>query len=226
MNTTLPGKIISYDGKTAVVTPSMDMQLTSGKTLKPPQIISVPVYWLTADAGAAQITVPLKPGDAVVLHFSQRSIENWLSGSDQAPDDPRRFDLTDCFCTPVMRPTVARADTDSVNVQYGDGTIKIDSGGNLTIDVKSTVHNSPPVTINASDSVTVNSPSSTFNGDVTVNGMLTYTAGLTGSGGGGASIAGGVSITGGSVTHNGTNIGDDHKHSGVKSGGSNTGGPV
>ena len=36
----------------------------------------------------------------------------------------------------------------------------------------------------------------------------------------------GVAITGGSVTHNGVNIGKDHVHSGVQSGGSNTGVPV
>jgi phage baseplate assembly protein gpV len=36
----------------------------------------------------------------------------------------------------------------------------------------------------------------------------------------------GVEIEGGSVTHNGTNIGDDHRHSDVRSGNSNTGEPV
>lgn len=39
-------------------------------------------------------------------------------------------------------------------------------------------------------------------------------------------INGSLSINGGSVTHNGTNIGDDHQHTGVDSGPSNTGGPV
>ena len=37
---------------------------------------------------------------------------------------------------------------------------------------------------------------------------------------------GGVAIDGGSVTHNGRNIGDDHKHSGVLSGPADTGEPV
>jgi phage baseplate assembly protein gpV len=37
---------------------------------------------------------------------------------------------------------------------------------------------------------------------------------------------GGLAIEGGSVTHNGTNIGDDHKHSGVLSGPAETGEPV
>src|SRR5690625_3501467 len=104
INTTLPGVIVSWNGVAAVVRPAVDMQLANGDVLSPPQIVSVPVCWPVADGGRGQVTVPLKPGDDVVLHFSQRSIENWLSGSSQAPDDPRQFDLTDCFCTPVMRP--------------------------------------------------------------------------------------------------------------------------
>ena len=45
---------------------------------------------------------------------------------------------------------------------------------------------------------------------------------------GGVTLAvssGGVSITGGTVTHNGTNIGDSHVHSGVSVGPDPTGGP-
>ena len=37
---------------------------------------------------------------------------------------------------------------------------------------------------------------------------------------------GGVAITGGMVTHNGINIGDTHKHKGVKAGGDVSGTPV
>jgi hypothetical protein len=36
----------------------------------------------------------------------------------------------------------------------------------------------------------------------------------------------GVAITGGTLTHNGKNIGDTHTHSGVTTGGGNTGAPV
>lgn len=36
----------------------------------------------------------------------------------------------------------------------------------------------------------------------------------------------GLAVTGGSVTHNGISIGDDHSHSGVQSGPSDTGAPV
>lgn len=38
--------------------------------------------------------------------------------------------------------------------------------------------------------------------------------------------AAGVAITGAGLTHNGKNVGDNHRHSGVATGGSNTGTPV
>ncbi|MEI4262790.1 phage baseplate assembly protein V [Roseovarius sp. D0-M9] len=46
---------------------------------------------------------------------------------------------------------------------------------------------------------------------------------------GGVSVtvsASGLSVEGGSVTHNQSNIGDDHLHSGVQPGGGNTGEPI
>ena len=158
------------------------------------------------------VTVPLKPGDPVKLNFSQRSLENWLSGSDQAPDDPRQFDLSDCFATPVMRPGPV-ADTENVCIQYGPGTIKLAPSGDLTINV-------PTMTVNAQQT--------TYNSPVTVNGLLTYTKGMQGSGGEGSSISisGGASFEGGQITHNSKNIGGDHKHGGVVAGGDESGVPV
>lgn len=188
INVCLPGEIISYDGTTATVKPAIPKQLANGETLPAPQIVRVPVCWPIADGGRALITVPLKPGDPVKLNFSQRSLENWLSGSNQAPDDPRQFDLTDCFASPVMRPGMS-ADTKNVTVQYGAGVLKIAPSGDMTIDA----------------------PSLTINAPTTVNGLLTYTQGMVGSGGENtASITGDVVANGISLVH--------HKHPGDSGG--------
>ncbi len=212
VNVCLPGVIVAYDGKTATVRPAVPKQLANGQTLAAPQIVQVPVCWPIADGGRAMVTVPLKPGDPVKLNFSQRSLENWLSGSDQAPDDPRQFDLTDCFATPVMRPGPV-ADTENVCIQYGPGAIKLAPSGDLTISV-------PTMTVNAQQT--------TYNSPVTVNGLLTYTKGMQGSGGEGnsISISGGASFEGGQITHNSKNIGSDHKHGGVVTGGDESDVPV
>jgi|SRR5699024_9376290 len=131
MYTTLPGKVISYDGETVVAKPAMDKKLANGESLKPPKIVRVPVYWPTADGGKAIISVPLKTGDNIVLHFAARSIENWLSGSDQAPDDPRQFDLSDAFCTPLLRPGIRKADTENVSIEYKQSWMKIKPQGDI-----------------------------------------------------------------------------------------------
>lgn len=135
VHTTLPGVIVSYDGRTAVVRPALPKQLASGQVLPPPQIVQVPVCWPIGDVAGqvALVSVPLKPGDPVKLSFSERALENWLAGSDQAPDDPRQFDLTDAFATPVMRPGAAVADTENVSVQYGACSLKLSPDGNATL---------------------------------------------------------------------------------------------
>lgn len=130
MYTMLPGKIVSYDGTTAVVRPAIAKLLATGEVLEAPQIVRVAVKFPMADAGRARVTVPLKPGDDVELTFSCRSLENWLNGADSAPDDPRQFDLSDCFCTPVMRPAMS-ADTENLVVAYGAGEMKISPSGRI-----------------------------------------------------------------------------------------------
>lgn len=205
MNVCMPGKVEAYDGKTVTARPAMPKQLANGETLAAPLIVQVPVCWPIADGGSAMITVPLKAGDPVVLHFSQRSLENWLSGSDQAPDDPRQFDLTDAFATPVMRPG-PQADTENVSIQYGPGSMKLAPDGSLTIRV-------PRKHVIADETV--------FDSPVTINGLLTYTAGMAGSGGQGNSISikGGANFEGGQITHNGKRIDSGHKHNNVQPGG-------
>lgn len=47
-----------------------------------------------------------------------------------------------------------------------------------------------------------------------------------GTGGGTASLKGNVAVSGGSLTHNGKNIGEDHKHNAVQTGSGTSGGVV
>lgn len=202
--TMIPGVVVSYDGETVTARPSIPKKLANGDTLAAPQIVRVCVKWPIGDGGRAMVTVPLKPGDPVELTFSCRSLENWLSGSDTAPDDPRQFDLSDAFCTPVMRPGVGRADTENLSVQYGAGSMKIAPDGTITFNAPMTIFNTPTV----------------------FNELMTYTAGMVAGGGAGQTmqISGNVAIDGGSLTHNGKNIGSTHKHPGDSGG--TTGEPI
>lgn len=200
--TTLPGEVVAYDGTFVTARPALAKRLANGDVLPAPQVVRVPVCWPAGDVNGAQalISVPLKAGDAIKLSFSARALENWLAGDNGPPDDPRQFDLSDAFASPLLRPGTMAADTQNVSIQYGPGALKLSPTGDLTFNVKTW---------------TVQADQATFNTPVTINGPLTYTQGMAGEGGqGGASmrIRGGVAYEGGAITHNGKDIGDTHRH--------------
>lgn len=158
INIAIPAKIVSYDASSvrATVKPSIPKKLANGETLMAPQIVSVPVCFPMADVNGnkAMITLPLKPNDGVLLVFSHRSIENWLSGSSDSPDDPRMFDLSDAFAMPSVNAKSPSADPENLCVMYGTGTIKIAASGDITINAPSTRIIAPQNTIEGNLSVT------------------------------------------------------------------------
>lgn len=136
VHTCLPGVLVSYDGQFASVRPTLDKQLANGEVLASPLIARVPMCWPCGDVGGGQglFSVPLRPGDPLLLHFSERALDDWLNGTDGPPGDPRQFDLSDAFATPMMRPGVmAAADMDKVSMRYGPGSITIDAAGRVVI---------------------------------------------------------------------------------------------
>src|SRR4029077_12213620 len=94
INTGTPGEVVSYNAATnrAVVRPTLPKKLDNGEVLEAPKIVEVPVQFHSSGGGNASFTFPLKPGDPVTLSYQQRSMEGWLKGSKDAPDDPRQFD--------------------------------------------------------------------------------------------------------------------------------------
>mgnify|MGYP003601147856 CR=1 FL=1 len=145
VHTCLPGVIVGYDGSMATVKPTLDKRLANGESLPAPKIARVPICWPIAANGAA-VTVPLQVGDQVLLHFCERALEDWLMGSDGPPGDPRQFDLSDAFATPIMRPG-RTADTVNVSVQHGAGSIKIAPDGSVVIVAPSVRFEAPMVTM-------------------------------------------------------------------------------
>lgn len=118
--------------------------------------------------------------------------------------------------------------SDGTTVNYNSEsntlTVTVAGAGNVNVNCKT-------ATVNADTNVTLDTPSTHVTGAMTVDGPLTYKGGLTGSGGSGASLTGNMSIMGdisnsGELTNNSKNVGSGHVHSGVQSGGGNTGAPT
>lgn len=144
VNTTMPGRLVSYDPATnrATVRPVLPKMLASGEELPAPDIVTVPVVWPKGQDGKAGITLPLRPGDGMMLHFAQRSLEGWLGGREAAPDDPRRFDLADAVAVPGLAARGISANPDDAEFHFGPvklrlrpdgGAVLETAGGNLTI---------------------------------------------------------------------------------------------
>lgn len=97
-------------------------------------------------------------------------------------------------------------------------SVSIDPSGNIAIQADGTtsLNSTGAVTVTA-PSLTVDAPSSTFTGAVTIEGHLTFEAGATGTGA--------VAVSSGDVTADGKSL-KTHIHSGVTAGGANTGAPV
>ena len=108
---------------------------------------------------------------------------------------------------------------------YADGTVieYNKTSHTLTIDTSAAsgtvLIKCNTATIEAVSSVTIDAPNTTCTGNLSVTKSLTM-----GEGGGTATIKGNVAISGGTLTHNGKNIGATHQHTGVQTGGGNTGG--
>lgn len=161
MQTALPGEIVSVDGALCAVRPAVDKTLTDGRVLSSPIIYNVPLGYLQADVVGAKaaISMPLKAGDGCLLVFSSRCIDDWIEGN-RTPSDTRQFDLNDCMAIPAFnRPSTAVPyDSSALHMQYGGGSIKINSDGTI-------LATTSQFTIDAAEAI--------ITGNLTVNGKIT-----------------------------------------------------
>jgi len=163
MHTSIPGKVISYNAATnrAVVKPDLPKMIPTNEPLESPQIVEVPVVWPASGGGKASFTMPLQPGDGMLLNFSQRSMENWLDGKTDIVDDPRQHDLSDCVAIPGCAPggivahdkdvvlkfnntEVRITPEDTITIGNANGGITIDKDGNMTLKALSINVDTPP----------------------------------------------------------------------------------
>lgn len=136
VHTTMPGSIEKYDGKRiASVKPNVQRRLADGTYLELPVIEEVPVLFL--GSSDFSFTYPLKKGDPVMIHFCERSIEEWLqSGTESKPEDLRRFSLTDAIAVPGLYNDKAKfpeSNNKDVDIIYKNATIKLKPDGTINL---------------------------------------------------------------------------------------------
>lgn len=229
--TALPGIIESFDpdAMTCKVQPTVMMQVLpqygNAKSVALPLLVDCPVQF--PGAGGATMTFPVAAGDECLVVFASRCIDGWWqAGGVQPQAEMRMHDLSDGFVLLGFRSkpralagvslTTAQLRSDDgdtfIDLDPASKKVKIVAPGGFQVDA-------PEQVLNASSSLTVNSPQSRFSGAVIIQGLLSWLAGMDGSGGGAtsATITGVIRIIG-SIFANGKRIDDSHTHTSTSPG--------
>lgn len=138
VHTALPGVIVSYDytKQKAEIQPALKKSYLDGTTLDLPILSNVPVIF--PKAGGASLTFPVVQGDTCLLLFIERSTDLWKSvGGNVAPNDPRKFDLSDAVAImglfPFTENSLAENNSD-VLLTYKSSNIRIKESGDIQIE--------------------------------------------------------------------------------------------
>ena len=143
VHTALPGQIISYDHKMqkATIQPCLKKSYLDGTTQEMPILNNVPVIF--PRAGGASLTFPVVSGDTCLLLFIERSTDLWKSvGGVVAPNDPRKFDLSDAVAIMGLMPFTENSLSDNnedVLLTYKGSNIRIKASGDIQIETASKV---------------------------------------------------------------------------------------
>ena len=143
VHTALPGQIISYDHTTqkATIQPCLKKSYLDGTMQEMPILNNVPVIF--PRAGGASLTFPVVSGDTCLLLFIERSTDLWKSvGGVVAPNDPRKFDLSDAVAIMGLMPFTENSLSDNnedVLLTYKGSNIRIKASGDIQIETASKV---------------------------------------------------------------------------------------
>lgn len=221
----IPAKVISFDRETnrATVKPLIMVLKTDGNTQSRAEIASVPVFQYSG--GGFVINFPLKKGDLGWLKANDRDISLFKqSYSDAAPNTLRKHNFSDAMFFPdTMRGWTI--EEDGLVIQSLDGSqcvailddmVKIKGTDISILGSSSIVAEADTITLTATE-ITLDSPLTTITGAIEA-----------GASGGNAVFNGTIQTTGDVISDvGGKDVSlTDHVHSGVMSGGSNTGEPV
>lgn len=217
----LPGQVVAFDREKNLVQvqPLIMKKSTIGDNIVRAQIASIPVFQI--GGGGFMLNFNLKPGDLGWIKANDRDISLFMQTFQQAPINTYRLhSFQDAVFIPsVMKGYVINSeDEENAVLQTLDGSVRVAIWSDR---VKITA----PL-------VVVDAPNAHFTGDVLVDGKTDIGHGLTwGNTAPSAAVGQGAIHTTGLIESDtdvkvGTITLNTHKHTGVTSGGSDTGGPT
>lgn len=244
--TALPGRIDAVDlnlggadyPMTAKVTPLLQALFTAADGtqtwLTLPQLVDCPIIF--PNGGGFSLTFPVKAGDECLIIFASRCIDNWLvKGGVQRQAELRMHDLSDGFVLvgarskPRALPSVSTTD---VQLRSDDGTafLSIDASKNIhavtpgDVDVQAggdIISQSQNLSATATGQIAMTAPHIFLTGAVEIIGTLEVDGAVIDVTD--LNVNGNLTVTG-ALVQGGKNVGALHEHTGVTTGGGNTGG--
>lgn len=228
VNTAIPCIVLGIrdNGGTQMVDiqPTINQKLQDGSIKERPPILGVPVSFPVSST--AGMTYPIKIGDTGLAVFSMRDMDSWKSGNGRpsTPSTASKMSAGDAVFYPGIQPpgnavnnpskhVLTHSTADTVIFQNLGGNeceVRLKADGSIEINTSNqpVTINCSNATINASESINLNSPQMTVDvPDITFIGNITHLGGYTQTG---------------IYTLNGVNV-NTHFHPGVQSGPSNTG---
>lgn len=216
----LPGIIQSFNPHTvtAVVQPAI-RGFYDGQSVPMPLLVDVPVIF--PRGGGCTLTFPVKAGDECLLIFGDRGMDFWWqNGGIQEPVEQRQHALSDGFA--IVGPQsqaqkISDISMSGAQLRTDDGAafVEVATGHDITVTTPG------KLTATATGGAEITAPEIVFNGNVTINGNLSQGMGEEG---GAATMQGPITVTN-DVTAGGKSL-QNHIHSGVQTGGGQTGKPV
>ena len=170
MHVALPAQIERYDHteQRADVLPLLRRVYVDGEVQGMPVVPDVPVVW--PRSGGAQMTMPVRRGDTVLLVFTDRSIDRWLAqGGDVTPDDRRQHDLSDAVAVPGLVPFADFGDVepsennDDVLIRYAGSKVRVKQNGDVEVEGSANIKMDAPGDIDINAGGNVNITGSTIN---------------------------------------------------------------
>lgn len=211
VNTAIPVRVDAVvrtgEGKGAdylSATPLVEMRSASGEAI--PNVSIPKLRWFRLQHGKAAVICDPKVGDIGLAVFAQQDVSALTGGN--APVQPgsfRCFDMSDGFYIGGFWG------------QKPETFIHLEDTGHITITGPHAVTvNTKTATVNAEESVKVDTPKTLFTGDVTIEKTLTVKEKITGSGGLAVSGGGGATVSG-DVVADGISL-KAHTHTGDSGG--------
>lgn len=167
----MPAQVLAYDHTNQRASVQPMLRKIDGESR--PIIPNVPVIF--PRAGGASLTMPVNVGDAVLLVFLDRSIDDWLArGGEVSLTDVRAHNYNDAVALPGLMPFTGNGppNNDDVLIEYAGARIIMKANGSVEIIAPTTIQGNVNIQGSLSVSGTINAGGDVVGAGISLSGHV------------------------------------------------------